>query len=396
MRRRLLSDTMRRFWKGAAWLGLLFAGLLLVPWGTSWAVTAETEAKISEAQQQIEASAAAYDTALARVDELTAQAEENESRIAQLEEELPLQRERSENAMTALYKMNREGGSLLEMVLSSENIFDFFQRVDYLARVQAQSLDSVRELSAMEQELADTRVSLSAALDEAEEQKRQAELSLTAAQQARDLAQREAQEQARREREAQEAARKAAEEAAAEKEAASEESAKSDDKQADEDETPDQPSQTGTSDANDSKEGASSKEEVPTTSPSNDGANWNADKQAFVNQWAGRLNAYLAGSPLAGKGEKFAAAAWDYGVDPRWSPAIAAVESGKGASCFRPHNAWGWGSASWGSWDEAIDAHVAGLARTYGYTLTEDAAKKYCPPSWQDWYSRCAAEMNSI
>ena len=135
---------------------------------------------------------------------------------------------------------------------------------------------------------------------------------------------------------------------------------------------------------------------MPSTNPSDDGADWSNDKASFVAQWAPRINDYLAGSPMAGTGEIFAEAAWDYGVDPRWSPAISAVESSKGAACFRPHNAWGWGSASWGSWDEAIRAHVSGLARGYGYTLSESAAKKYCPPNWQHWYNRCAEEMNMI
>ena len=37
-------------------------------------------------------------------------------------------------------------------------------------------------------------------------------------------------------------------------------------------------------------------------------------------------------------------------VDPRFSPAISAVESSKGLYCFRSHNAWGWGSSSWNTW----------------------------------------------
>ncbi len=32
----------------------------------------------------------------------------------------------------------------------------------------------------------------------------------------------------------------------------------------------------------------------------------------------GRIDSYLAGSPLSGQGATFAAAAWDYGVDPRF------------------------------------------------------------------------------
>lgn len=113
-------------------------------------------------------------------------------------------------------------------------------------------------------------------------------------------------------------------------------------------------------------------------------------------QWGARIDAYLAGSPLAGYGSTFAAAAWDYGVDPRLSPAISAVESSKGRYCAYPHNAWGWGSVSWGSWESAIYAHTAGLASGYGGYLTYTMAKKYCPPNSSAWYSSVAANMAAI
>ncbi len=401
------------------------------------AATDDIEAKISEAQQQIEESAAAYDTAVARIAELEEQATANEARIAELEEELPAQQERSDEAIAVLYKMNREGHSLLNMVLASESITDFITRVDYLARYQNRNLDAIRTLTAMEQELQDTRESLDAALAEAQEQQKQAETSLAAAQEAREKAQREAQEQARREREAQEAARKAAEEAAAREaaekkvaeEKAAEEKAQQEaqeqarrereaqeaarkaaeeaaareaaEKKAAEEKAAEEKAQAEGAEESEKQEEVSGeqtaeKEEPPATSPSDDGADWSSDKSAFVGEWAPRIDSYLSGSPLAGTGETFASAAWDYGVDPRWSPAISTVESSKGAACFKSHNAWGWGSSSWDSWEAAIEAHVAGLARGYGYTLSESAAKKYCPPNWQHWYSRCAEEMNSI
>ena len=115
-----------------------------------------------------------------------------------------------------------------------------------------------------------------------------------------------------------------------------------------------------------------------------------------MNKWQPRIDAYLAGSPLSGHGKTFAEAAWDYGVDPRLSPAISCVESSKGAVCFRPHNAWGWGSSSWPDWDTAIRSHVAGLASGYGGQLSVSTAQKYCPPTWQEWYSSVLSEMNSI
>ena len=113
-------------------------------------------------------------------------------------------------------------------------------------------------------------------------------------------------------------------------------------------------------------------------------------------KWSGRIDAYLAGSPMAGHGKTFAEAAYDNGVDPRFSPAIANVESSKGLYCFKPHNAWGWGSSGWGDWDSAIRDHVAGLASGYGYTVSVSVAKKYCPPNWQFWYSAVLSNMNSI
>ena len=123
---------------------------------------------------------------------------------------------------------------------------------------------------------------------------------------------------------------------------------------------------------------------------------WSCGKDAFISEWANRINNYLAGSPLAGQGETFATAAWENGVDPRWSPAISNTESTKGANCFLPHNAWGWGSTGWSSWEEAINAHVAGLAKGYGYTISYSNAQKYCPPNYDNWFRDTLREMSKI
>ena len=123
---------------------------------------------------------------------------------------------------------------------------------------------------------------------------------------------------------------------------------------------------------------------------------WSCGKDAFISEWTNRINNYLAGSPLAGKGETFATAAWENGVDPRWSPAISNTESTKGTNCFLPHNAWGWGSTGWSSWEEAINAHVAGLAKGYGYTISYSNAQKYCPPNYDNWFHDTLREMSKI
>lgn len=124
---------------------------------------------------------------------------------------------------------------------------------------------------------------------------------------------------------------------------------------------------------------------------------WSVGKEAFIAEWSQRINTYLSGSPLADYGATFAEAAWNNGVDPRWSPAISNTESSKGACCFQPYNAWGWmAPVAWGSWEEAINAHVRGLATKYGYSITVENARKYCPPSYMDWYNKTLAQMMLI
>ena len=123
---------------------------------------------------------------------------------------------------------------------------------------------------------------------------------------------------------------------------------------------------------------------------------WSVGEEAFVAEWTMRIDNYLAGSPLAGKGSVFAQAAWDNQVDPRWSPAISNTESSKGSVCFKSHNAWGWGDTGWSNWDDAINAHVAGLAKGYGYSMSLACAQKYCPPNYVNWYNNTLNQMALI
>ena len=124
----------------------------------------------------------------------------------------------------------------------------------------------------------------------------------------------------------------------------------------------------------------------------------------FIEAWAPRIDAYLAGSPMEGTGAIFARQAFRYCIDPRWSPAISNTESSKGRYCIRPFNAWGWGAADsdpynlaseWSSWEEAIETHIRGLANGYGYTISKSAAEKYCSTP-DSWYSNTLREMSAI
>lgn len=123
---------------------------------------------------------------------------------------------------------------------------------------------------------------------------------------------------------------------------------------------------------------------------------WSVGKDAFIAEWTERIDNYLEGTALEGYGATFAEAAWENGVDPRWSPAISNTESGNGKQCFLSHNAWGWGQSSWSDWDTAIREHVKGLATVYGYTITQRAAAVYCPPNSQHWYENTLSQMKLI
>lgn len=304
-------------------------------------------------QKKIEQTAQEYNEALDALEELEQQIEENDIKISILEGELPIQEGKSNDAIKAMYMMQQDGHSLLDMVLSAESLDSFLTNIEYINRIQKSNFEEVSRLNELKEELEETKTTLDEQRIQAEEEAERAEEALEAAKKARA----EAVERARRLAEEEAKARLEAE-AKAKAEAAEAE-----------------------------------KEKAKTE---NGDIDWAADKQIFVAEWAPRIDAYLSGSPLAGQGKTFAVAAWNHGVDPRWSPAISCTESSKGRHCFRSHNAWGWGHEGWSSWEEAIDAHVAGLSRGYGYTISVKSAKKYCPPNWEHWYNSTLSEMNKI
>lgn len=323
-------------------------------------------ASIDQIQQQIQETSAAYDEANARVESVQAQIEANEQRISQIEELLPGKRAAAADSIKMLYKMQQGTGGLLDLLLSSENFNSLIATIQYLDVIQSHNYDAVNELAALDAELQQTRSDLATQQAAAESDRQTAADALTAAKAARSELEQQMAEQA------------AAEEA--ERQAAIQEA------QADAG-SGDNTFTTGS--------GEQATVEVP-AQPDPEPVDWQSQKDTFVAGWASRIDAYLAGSPLAGQGTTFAEAAWAYGVDPRFSPAISAVESSKGLYCFKPHNAWGWGSSSWDTWEAAIWDHVAGLASGYGGHLTYAAAKKYCPPNASRWYASVLANMERI
>ena len=333
---------------------------------------AAVQAQVSEANQ-------AYDEANAQVEELQGKIEDNQSRISEIEAELPVLRERASDSIRVLYKMQQSSNGLIDLILSSENFFDLVTTIQYLDVIQAHNSDAVDELAAAAVELQQAQTSLDQQMKAAEDERQKASDALASARAAREQLQAAIAAQAAAEAAERQAALEEAKQEAAESGTFTTETGN----QA-EIEVPDTPS-TNSGSNNGS-----------TSSPDTPSVDWQSDKDAFISTWTPRIDAFLAGSPMAGTGHTFAEAAWEYGADPRLSPAIAAVESGRGAACFKPHNAWGWGSSSWGSWDEAIWSHVGGLASIYGGQLTWAGAQMYCPPNAAAWYSSVLANMNRI
>ena len=403
---------------GAARAAALSIPLVSAP-GPAWAEDIDIYPVADEFQQEVERTAAEYDEALAAVAQAEADIQENTVRIDELAAKIPEQQERGDNAARSLYKLQQQESGLLQLLFDSGSFYEFLVNVDSLNRISNAHIEELQALASMKTELDTRQVALENARESAVKHAEEADAALKSAQEARLEAQRRAQEEARRQAEEAAAAQavQAAQAAQAEQAAAaqaegekkaSEEPADTAGKDADakEDAQPSDEQSKASAEPEAPAESAPEPEPAPAPEPqpapepveqpTNDGADWTADQAAFINEWSGRIDAYLAGSPLGGQGVNFAKAAWTYGVDPRWSPAISCVESTKGANCFLPHNAWGWGGASWGSWEEAIDAHVAGLARGYGYTISIDNAKKYCPPNWERWYNNTLEQMNMI
>ena len=317
-------------------------------------------------QAKIDTATQAYNEATATVNDLQTKIDESQAKIDEVTAALPAQRERAEKSLSSLYKMQQGTGSLLDLLLSSEDFNSLIATIQYLDVIQSHNYDAVSELASLDAELQQTRSDLATQQAAAESDRQTASDALAAAKAARaELEQQMAEQAAAEEAERQAAIKEAQADAA----------------------SGDNTFTTGS--------GEQAPVEVP-AQPDPDPVDWQSQKDTFVAGWATRIDAYLAGSPLAGQGTTFAEAAWAYGVDPRFSPAISAVESSKGLYCFRSHNAWGWGSSSWDTWEDAIWDHVAGLASGYGGHLTYAAAQKYCPPNAARWYSSVLANMERI
>lgn len=333
---------------GAA-LAFALAGTTLAP-APARAITEQTEAKLTETQKKVEDSAASYQTATESVQKLQAQIDENEQKIQEIEAQMPEVRAKASKAMRASYKNQQGTNFLMSLVLQSKSMDELLTRMNYLDQIQTSNTEALDALNKAQSELEQHQTELAQAKAQADAEQAKADQALKDAQKLREDAQAQADKEA-------------ADELAALQQAAA-------------------------------AQAAGNGGEVEQID--NSTVDWSMSQADFVAEWAPRIDRYLAGSPLEGYGQAFASAAWKYGVDPRFSPAVSNTESSKGRYLFRAHNAWGWGYINFDSWEQAIDTHVKGLAEGYGYTISVKGAKKYCPPNWFNWYNNTLSEMQKI
>lgn len=146
---------------------------------SAYAVTAD------ELQSRVDAATQAYGDATAKVSELQAKIDESQAKIDEVNAQLPEQRERAEQSLSSLYKMQQGTPGLVSLLLSSDSFADFFTTYQYLNAVQRSNTDALVELNRMEGELSAAQQTLQAAKEEASAQQ-QAQTSMTEAQTALD------------------------------------------------------------------------------------------------------------------------------------------------------------------------------------------------------------------
>lgn len=147
---------------------------------SAYAVTAD------ELQSRVDAATQAYSDATAKVDELQAKIDESQEKIDEVTAKLPEQRERAEQSLSSLYKMQQGTPGLVSLLLSADSFADFFTTYQYLNAVQRSNTDALAELNKMEGELSAAQQTLQAAKEEASAQQQQAQTSMTEAQTALD------------------------------------------------------------------------------------------------------------------------------------------------------------------------------------------------------------------
>ncbi len=381
-------------------LSLAACGLGLLG-GFAGSAQADAKTELAQLRQEISHKSEAYSEAMQATAQAQQAVDDCKARIADIEARIPEAQDKAASAMVTQYKYAQNSAGLLDIVLSSDGFESFISMLTYLNTVQSSATDQVNELVSLKTQLNEENANLEQLLADAQQAEQDAADALADVQaaaadaEARVAAEEEAERQAALA--AQQAAAAAAAQASSQAQGGTADSAASGDAS---DGSSDGSDSGSSSDAGsqggDAYDGGSADGGSADAGSTDSGSSDSTDSgNSTLDAWASRIDSYLAGTTLAGYGRTFAEAALTYGVDPRWSPAIAGIESTWGAYCFASYNAWGWMSHSFSSWTEAIWAHVEYLGYMYGGQLTMEAANIYCDPG-DEWYYAVLDQMNSI
>jgi len=125
----------------------------------------------------------------------------------------------------------------------------------------------------------------------------------------------------------------------------------------------------------------------------------------------GRLDRYLAGTPMAGLGDNLERVGRRHGVSPYFIVGVAGKESSLGAAACgaNPRNVWGlgacgraWSPPYFGSWDDAIDYFArfvegkTGVSRGWPSARTPWDFHGYCSGCEASWASGVTRFMSAM
>lgn len=152
-------------------------------------------ATVEELQGQVDQANEAYDEATAQVTDLQAKIVDSQAKIDDVNAQLPQQKERAEESVRSMYKMQQGTPGLVTLLLTSDDFQDFISTYQYLNSVSSANTDDLQRLNQMERELTQAQQTLVAAQDEATKKQQEAADSLSQAQSALDELNRQIEEQ---------------------------------------------------------------------------------------------------------------------------------------------------------------------------------------------------------
>ena len=119
----------------------------------AYAVSSETQAELNETQQKVDEATKAYEEAQGNVESLQKLIDENQADIAEIEGQLPGQRDRAAEAMRLQYKYQKNSKSLLGIVLGTTSFDDVISTLTYMDQIQESNNQEIERLTKEEARL---------------------------------------------------------------------------------------------------------------------------------------------------------------------------------------------------------------------------------------------------